>query len=100
LDSIAITFIYWGVVVLRDWQPHADYQHYLLSVLRVFLDTDRDRLYSLESSISKLYLLDLDKVYPVIEGLYLGTGRPAKNQQAIIRSLVLMLDQKADSIFK
>jgi hypothetical protein len=86
--------------MLRDWQPHADYQHYLLSVLLVFLDTDRDRLYSLENSISKSYLLDLDKVYPVIEGLYPATGRPAKNQQAIIRSLVLMLDQKADSIFK
>ncbi|MDK2901979.1 MAG: hypothetical protein PWR14_883 [Thermosediminibacterales bacterium] len=46
--------------MLRDWRPHAVYQQHLLSVLPRFLDIDRDRLYSLENSISKLYLLNLD----------------------------------------
>lgn len=84
--------------MLRNWLSHADYQKYLLSVLPDFLSIERDRVLKLEGSISKLYLLNLDKVRPVIEKLYSSTGRPAKNQQGIIRSLILMLDQKVDSI--
>lgn len=84
--------------MLRNWQSHMDYQQYILSTLPDFLNVERDRVLRLEGSISKLYLLNLDSVHPVIEKLYSNTGRPAKNQQGIIRSLVLMLDQKVYSI--
>lgn len=84
--------------MLRNWLSHSDYQKYLLSILPDFLSIERDRVLKLEGSISKLYLLNLDRVRPVIEKLYSSTGRPAKNQQGIIRSLILMLDQKVDSI--
>jgi hypothetical protein len=48
----------------------------------------------LDKYVSKLYLLNLDKLLPIIKPLYSYTGRSAKNQQGIIRSLVLMLDLK------
>ena len=54
----------------------------------------------LNKSISKLYLLNLDNLLPIIKPLYPDFGRPAKNQQGIIRSLVLMLDQQIYSITK
>lgn len=84
--------------MLCDRQSHANYQGYLLSALPGFLSIERNRVLKLEGSTSKLYLLNLDRVRPVIEKLYSNTGRLAKNQQGIIRSLVLMLDQKVDSI--
>ena len=58
----------------------------------------KNRLIQYSKSISKLYLLNLDSLLPVIKPLYSGLGRPAKNQQGIIRSMVLMLDFKEHSI--
>ena len=52
----------------------------------------------MEKSISKLYLLNLDPLLPIIKPLYSNTGCPAKNQLGIIRSLILMLDQKHHGI--
>ncbi|MDQ2086219.1 hypothetical protein RBH29_07225 [Herbivorax sp. ANBcel31] len=54
----------------------------------------------MEKSLSKLYLLDLNNLLPIIKHLYSDTGRPAKNQQGIIRFLVLMLDSNEHSITK
>jgi len=54
----------------------------------------------MEKALSKLYLFDLDNLLPIIKPLYSGTGTPAKNQQGIIRSLVLMLDFNEHSITK
>jgi hypothetical protein len=62
--------------------------------------TQGSRLVSLNKSISKLYMLNLDNLLPVIKHLYPDFGRPAKNQQGIIQSLVLMLDQQDYSITK
>lgn len=61
-------------------------------------EMQRSRLVALDKSISKLYLLNLDNLLPVIKPLYPDFGRPAKNQQGIIRSLVLMLDMQEYSI--
>jgi hypothetical protein len=84
--------------MLRDWPCHQEYQTALLLNLTLFYLTDRERVVELEKSISKLYLLNLDKLFPIIKPLYSNTGRPAKNQQGIIRSLVLMLDQGVHDI--
>ncbi|MBA1336022.1 MAG: hypothetical protein HPY66_1841 [Firmicutes bacterium] len=52
----------------------------------------------MDKSISKLYLLNLDPLLSIIQPLYSNTGCPAKNQPGIIRSLILMLDQKHHGI--
>ena len=79
--------------MLRDWLNHQEYQTKLLLHLSLFYLTDRERVIELTKSVSKLYLLNLDKLFPIIKPLYSHTGCPAKNQQGIIRSLILMLDQ-------
>jgi hypothetical protein len=84
--------------MLRDWTPHCDYQEKLRLKMLLYYETQRSRLVALDKSISKLYLLNLDNLLPVVKPLYPDSGRPAKNQQGIIRSLVLMLDQQVYSI--
>jgi hypothetical protein len=88
------------VFMLRDWIPHSEYQKSLrLKMLRYF-KTQKSRLLRLAKSVLKIYLLNLDNLLPVIKPLYPDFGRPAKNQQGIVRSLVLMLDQQEYSITK
>lgn len=86
--------------MLRDWTPHIEYQEKLYLKMLLHYEIQRSRLVALDKSISKLYLLNLDNLLPVIKPLYPDFGRPAKNQQGIIRSLVLMLDQQDYSITK
>jgi hypothetical protein len=45
-----------------------------------------------ERSISKLYILNLDLLKPIIAPLYSNIGRPSINQPEIFRALVLMSD--------
>lgn len=84
--------------MLCNWEPHEDYQKKLLLNLILFSETEKSRLVSIDKSLSKLYLFDLDSLLPVIKHLYSNFGRPAENQQGIIRSLVLMLDFDMHSI--
>lgn len=86
--------------MLRDWTPHEKYQEQLYLKMLLHYEMQKSRLVALDKSISKLYLLNLDSLLPVIKPLYSDFGRPAKNQQGIIRSLVLMLDQQEHSITK
>lgn len=86
--------------MLGNWKPHKDYQRELRFKLAYYLQIQESRLAELDRSISKLYLLNLDSLLPVIKRLYPDSGRPAKNQQGIIRSLVLMLDLGEHSITK
>jgi len=86
--------------MLREWIWHADYQKVLLLKLIDHFFNQRSRVVLLDKAISKLYLLNLDPLLPVVKPLYTDLGRPAKNQQGIIRSLVLMLDQQDYSITK
>lgn len=76
------------LIMLCNWELHKDYQQKLLLNLILFYQTEKSRVVSLDKSISKLYLLDLDNLLPLIKHLYSYTGRPARNQQGIIRSLV------------
>jgi len=86
--------------MLRVWTLHSKYQEKLGLKMLLHHEIQRSRLVALDKSISKLYLLNLDSLLPVIKPLYSDLGRPAKNQQGIIRSLVLMLDQQVYSITK
>jgi hypothetical protein len=73
--------------MLCYWEPHEDYQKRLLLNLILFSETERSRVVSMDNALTKLYLLNLDNLLPIIKHLYSDTGRPAKNQQGIIRSL-------------
>ena len=86
--------------MLTEWKSHETYQQELFLDLLLFFQTERSRVISMNKSITKLYLLDLDSLLPIIKRLYSVTGRPAKNQQGIIKSLVLMLDTNEHSITK
>jgi hypothetical protein len=85
--------------MLRYWDLHENYQYALKLKLLLHFATQKSRVSKLDKSISKLYLLDLDSLLPVIKPLYSDLGRPAKNQQSIIRSLVLMLDRQNYSMY-
>jgi len=86
--------------MLRNWQSHSDYQQHLIQRLSVHAQKEKSRLILLDKAISKLYLLNLDNLLPVIKPLYPDFGRPAKNQQGIIRSLILMINEQEYSITK
>lgn len=86
--------------MLCNWVSHESYQKKLLSDLEMLFEYEKSRIVSMEKALSKLYLFDLDNLLQIIKPLYSGTGSPAKNQQGIIRSLVLMLDFKQHSITK
>jgi hypothetical protein len=86
--------------MLRKWDHHAEYQEKLVQKMSYHQLMQGSRVAALDKSIAKLYLLDLDPLLPVVKPLYPGLGRPAINQQGIIRSLVLMLDQQEHSITK
>lgn len=86
--------------MLCNWESHEFYQERLALSLILYCEIERSRVVSMDKSLSKLYLLDLDNLLPVIKHLYSDTGRPTGNQQGIIRSLVLMLDSNEHSITK
>lgn len=92
------TLIVEVLFMLRNFESHTSYQENLKLHLLLFWETDRGRVTDMEKSISKLYLLNLDPLLPIIKPLYSNTGCPAKNQLGIIRSLILMLDQKHHGI--
>lgn len=84
--------------MLGNWESHNTYQEKLKLKVTHFYQTQRSRIIAMDKVISKLYLLDLDNLLPVVAPLYSLIGAPAKNQQAIIRSLALMLALKKHSI--
>ncbi len=94
------SILFGGFYMLRHWQSHSDYQQQLIQRLSLYSEKERSRLLELDKAISKLYLLNLDNLLPIVKPLYPSSGCPAKNQQGIIRSLVLMLELQVYSITK
>ena len=78
--------------MLKHWQSHQEYLHFLHEAKIHFDSSQRKRLSSeFASARDKLRLLDLDPVMVHLAPFYSTTGRPALNQPQIIRSLTLML---------
>ena len=76
--------------MLNNWQSHQEYQAFLHEAKIHFDSSQRARLSSELAPIrEKLRLLNLDPVMEYLQRFYSSTGRPAKNQPQIIRSLVL-----------
>ncbi len=84
--------------MLGPWLPHHEYQEQLILKLIPHLLFHKDRVVKMESSIMRFYHLDLDKALPILKLLYSNTGAPSKEQAGIIRSIILMSDQKCHSL--
>ncbi|MGL5821074.1 MAG: hypothetical protein ACRCYE_05510 [Sarcina sp.] len=84
--------------MLKIWRSHAEYQQFIVSNLTKIYQTTPNRIKEIESSISKLYCLDLDILCEILKPYYSDTGRPATFQPEIFRSFALMLFEKQTSI--
>jgi hypothetical protein len=80
--------------LLGFWESHADYQRRVAAELTVIARYNPDALYEYERSISKVYILNLDLLKPLIAPCYSQTGRMSKNQPEIFRAFIIMNDLK------
>jgi len=78
--------------MLGFWQSHADYQQQVAAALSIIAKFNPFALLEYENAISKLYILNLDPLKPIIAPLYSNTGRPSENQQGIFRAFILLND--------
>jgi len=69
-----------------------DYQRFVLTELRALAQTRPDQINEYRDAVSKMLILNLDPLIPVISPLYPPIGRPAEMQLEIFRSFVLMDD--------
>ena len=76
--------------MLGKWRSHAEYCDFVKEKLRSISQTNAEVLYEYENEISKLYILNLDKLRKIIAPLYSDTGRPSNLQPEIFRSFILM----------
>ena len=86
--------------MLGNWCTHEEYQSYLLEKIFPFFESDRKYVEQYEKALSKLYILNLDSLKPLLAGYYSITGTPAKNQPELIRSFILMSELRYHSITK
>lgn len=76
--------------MLGFWRSHSDYQQFVISSLRAC--DSSESILEYKSAISKLFILDPDKLKKIISPLYSSTGKPALHQPEIFRSFILMND--------
>ncbi|MDR0287827.1 MAG: transposase [Clostridiales bacterium] len=76
--------------MLGLWRSHADYLLFVKENLRVISLNNPESLFEYETEISKLCVLNLDKLQKIIAPLYSTTGRPSNFQPEIFRSFILM----------
>jgi len=75
--------------MLGIWHSHAEYQRYVSDELSRMAQVSPFTVLEYEAEISKLYILNLDHMKPIIAPLYSPVGRSANLQPEIFRSLVL-----------
>ena len=76
--------------MLGNWRSHADYCEFVTTALRKISKNNPHSLYEYETEISKLFILNLDKLEKIIAPLYSNIGRPSNFQPEIFRSFILM----------
>ena len=78
---------------------HLQYQHLLREQVPRLLQENATRLKSFEGSLSKMWLMNLDPAIPLLGEYFPLVGRPVEHDPVcILRSLVLMTDQKVVGI--
>ena len=80
--------------MLGNWRSHAEYCKFVTTVLRKISKNNPHNLYEYETEISKLFILNLDKLEKIIAPLYSEIGRPSNFQPELFRSFVLMISLK------
>jgi hypothetical protein len=76
--------------MLGKWSSHKKYQEIVLSELSELARLSPCTLLEYENEISRILILNLDLLKPVIVNLYSATGRPSNLQPEIFRSFILM----------
>lgn len=84
--------------MLKHWQTHTEYQQFISDAVSLLNESQRKKLNSYSDSIQKLTSLNLDPVRDFLLPFYSSTGRPALNQPQILRSFLLLMDQRCLSI--
>jgi len=84
--------------MLKNRTSHKEYQSYLLENILPFFAKDKDNVLQYKKALSKLYILNLDSLLPLLAPYYSIVGAPAKNQPELIRSFVLMSELGYHSI--
>ncbi|MBC7319203.1 hypothetical protein H5T89_01025 [bacterium] len=82
----------------QHWSQHSLYQKKLLNSLKLLFNSYRNRIEEYSSLIDRLFYLNLDNAYKVLSSYYSNTGRPAKFQAEILRSLIAMVHLRIYSI--
>jgi len=82
----------------QDWTQHSLYQKNLINSLKSLLNSYKDRIEEYSDLIDRLFYLNLDNAYKVLSPYYSNTGRPAKFQAEILRSLIAMVHLRIYSI--
>jgi hypothetical protein len=78
--------------MLGYFTPHKQYLQFALAELRVLAESRPDQIREYQGAISKMLILNLDPLLPIISPLYPPTGKMALRQMEIFRSFVLMED--------
>jgi len=80
--------------MLGTWQSHDAYIRNVVSELSFYSAISQYFVYQHENIISKLYILNLDTLKPIIAPLYSVTGRPSNYQPEMFRTFIVMNDLK------
>lgn len=76
--------------MIKHWQTMHEYQRFLHNCKISFDSSERVRLHTeIQIPRQKLRLFNTDKAMELFLPLYSDTGRPATNQQQILRSFIL-----------
>ena len=76
--------------MLGKWTTQNEYQKFVEENLLRISQTDPQRVFEYQDVISKLYVLNLDKLQKIMLPLYSDIGRPAELQPEIFRSFIAM----------
>jgi hypothetical protein len=82
------------VSLLGYWRPHSEFQTWLEQKLLSLLPVFESQILFYEDILEKIYILNLDKLLPLVLDRYSHTGRPAKCQPEIFHALVIMVHLK------
>jgi len=86
--------------MLGIWRSHAEYQSFLINKVLPLYIHDKVNAEFYSHALSKLYILDLDVLKPLLEPCFSATGKPSNQQPEIFRSFVLMSELHYNSISK
>lgn len=84
--------------MLGIWRTHTEYQQSLIEALEREYARNPQSVADYETTILKLYSLNLDNVKTDFAKLFSPAGRPSNQQPEMFRAFILMSDQKVTNI--